>query len=51
MNFFRLDGIGYLPEYTRTQITDDLHEEFGFRTDTEIITDKTMKKILKETRK
>ena len=51
MDFFRIDGIGYLPEYTRTEITDDLHEAFGFRTDTEIVTDKTMKKIIKETKK
>ncbi|MBP3852245.1 MAG: IS1634 family transposase [Erysipelotrichaceae bacterium] len=51
MNFFRMDGIGYLPEYTRTEITDALHEEFGFRTDTEIIPEKTMKKIIKTTKK
>ena len=51
MNFFRMDGIGYLPEYTRSEITDALHEEFGFRTDTEIISEKNMKKIIKATKK
>ena len=51
MNFFKLDGIGYLPEYKRTEITDDLHEVFGFRTDSEIVTNKTMKKIMKATKK
>ena len=51
MNFFRMDGIGYLPEYTRSEITDALHEEFGFRTDTEIVTEKTMKKIIRDTKK
>ena len=51
MNFFHMDGIGYLPEYTRTEITDALHEEFGFRTDTEIVTEKTMKKIIRATKK
>lgn len=51
MDFFRIEGLGYLPEYTRTEITDDLHEVFGFRTDTEIVTDKTMKKIIRATKK
>ena len=51
MDFFRIDGIGYLPEYKRTEITDDLHETFGFRTDTEIVTNKTMKKIIRNTKK
>ena len=51
MNFFHMDGIGYLPEYTRSEITDALHEEFGFRTDTEIVTEKTMKKIIRTTKK
>lgn len=51
MDFFRIDGIGYLPEYKRTEITDDLHEAFGFRTDTEIVTNKTMKKIIRNTKK
>ena len=51
MDFFRIDGIGYLPEYKRTEITDDLHEVFGFRTDTEIVTNKTMKKIIRSTKK
>lgn len=51
MDFFRIDGIGYLPEYKRTEITDDLHEVFGFRTDTEIVSERTMKKIIKATKK
>ena len=51
MNFFRMDGIGYLPEYTRTEITDALHDKFGFRTDTEIVPEKNMKKIIKATKK
>ena len=51
MNFFHMDGIGYLPEYTRSEITDALHEEFGFRTDTEIVPEKNVKKIIKTTKK
>ena len=38
-------GDGYFPEYTRTDLTDDLHELFGFRTDYELNTYKDFKKI------
>ena len=41
---------GYIPAYTRTDLTDALHEVFGFRTDYEIITDVNMKKILRKTK-
>ena len=47
MNFFELKGEGYVPTYTRTELTDSLHESFNFRTDFEIITKKDFKKILK----
>ncbi len=49
MNFCELAGDGYIPTYTRTDFTDDLHDAFGFRTDYQIITKKQMKKILKMT--
>ncbi|TQS74325.1 transposase, partial [Ornithinibacillus gellani] len=42
---------GYIPTYTRTDLTDKLHDVFGFRTDTEIVPIKKMKKILKEVKK
>ena len=45
MNAFESVGDGYFPTYTRTDITDDLHELFGFRTDYEINTYKDFKKI------
>ena len=41
----------YSPNYIRTDLTDDLHEKFGFRTDYEIITEKNLKKICKQTKK
>lgn len=44
-------GEGYIPGYTRTDLTDRLHETFGFRTDTEIVPQKKIKKILKQTKK
>ena len=41
----------YIPSYTRTALTDCLHEKFGFRTDYEIIENKQIKKILKNLKK
>lgn len=48
--FKHLYGVGYLPTYTRTTITDQLHQAFGFQTDFEIISEKNMKKIFKKTK-
>ena len=45
MNMLENKGDGYLPEYIRTNLTDDLHELFNFRTDYEINTYKDFKKI------
>ena len=41
---------GHIPLYTRTDLTDDLHDKFRFRTDYQIITDAKIKKILKNTK-
>lgn len=41
----------YIPHYTRTDLTDSLHEKFGFRTDFEIVSEKNLKKICKQTKK
>lgn len=43
--------MGYMPAYTRTELTDALHETAGFRTDYEIITDIDMKKVFKASKK
>ena len=40
----------FIPNYTRADLTDDLHEKFGFRTDFEILTKKNLKKIIKATK-
>ena len=45
MKVLESKGDGYIPEYTRTDLTDDLHELFGFRTDYELNTYKDFKKI------
>lgn len=42
-------GEGYRPLYVRTEITDALHEAFGFRTDFEIVPQSQMRRILKKT--
>ena len=41
---------GYVPSYTRTEITDSLHKAFGFRTDYEFIKKSTMRSIIKQTK-
>ena len=45
MDVLESKGDGYIPEYIRTNLTDDLHDTFGFRTDYEINTYKYLKKI------
>lgn len=51
MDFFTVGGEGYIPTYTRTELTDSLHEAFGFRTDYQIVSQKQMKKIFRDTKK
>ena len=51
MNLYKEISEGYIPTYTRTDLTDKLHEISGFRTDYEITTEKNMKKILKNIKK
>jgi transposase len=51
MNFYTIPGEGYIPTYTRTDLTDDLHKAFGFHTDYQIVSLKNMKKIFKGTKR
>lgn len=51
MDMLEHKGEGWIPAYQRTKLTDALHETFGFRTDTEVVDTKTMKKIFKQTKK
>lgn len=46
MNFLKMTGEGYIPTYTRTDLTNHLHGSAGFRTDTQIVTKKAMKSII-----
>ena len=50
MNVCKIDEYGYIPTYTRNDLTDKLHELFGFRTDTEIIKKSKMRSIIKESK-
>lgn len=45
MEFTRVKDFGVIPSYTRTDLTDALHDAFGFRTDYEILSPASMKKI------
>ncbi len=50
MNFLSIQGEGYIPSYTRTDLTDNLHGSSGFRTDTQIVTRKAMRSIIAATK-
>ena len=41
---------GYIPSYTRTELTDALHKTFDFRTDYELITKASMRTLIKDTK-
>lgn len=50
MNFAEVQEQGFIPLYTRQQITDDLHNVCGFRTDYQFITKSQMKTIQKKSK-
>lgn len=50
MNFLTISGEGYIPTYTRTDITDALHDVLGERTDNQIITTQKMRTIISSTK-
>lgn len=51
MNVTQERNDNYIPNYIRTDLTDDLHDKFGFRTDFEVASLKNFKKIFKQTKK
>lgn len=51
MDFMKYEGKGYQPVYTRTELTDALHDAFGFYTSKEIVPIKKMKNICSQTKK
>lgn len=51
MDFVKHEGKGYQPVYTRTELTDALHEAFGFYTSKQIVPTEKMKKFFSQTKK
>ena len=47
MKMTKAKEAGYIPSYTRTEVTDALHEASGFRTDYEIVRNKKMQGIIR----
>lgn len=45
------ENSGYVPSYERTDLTDELHKIFGFRTDYEFLSRSTVRSIIKDTKK
>ena len=48
MNLIKHNEDGYIPVFTRTDITDSLHKKFDFRIDYEIVNKKNLKNIFKK---
>lgn len=51
MDFVKHTGKGYQPIYTRTKLTDDLHDTLGFCTSKQIIPTKKTRNICSQTKK
>ena len=50
MKLTDIGEMGYIPSYTRTELTDALHENAGFRTDTQIVKKSKLRSIIKSTK-
>ncbi|MGI6333585.1 MAG: IS1634 family transposase [Saccharofermentanales bacterium] len=50
MSFLKLKSGDFVPTYTRTDMTDALHEVSGFRTDTELVSQKCIRNVIKQTK-
>mgnify|MGYP002624705014 CR=1 FL=1 len=51
MDLLKYEGKGYQPVYTRTELTDALHDAFGFCTSKQIVPVKKMRNICSQTKK
>ncbi len=51
MDFMKYEGKGYQPVYTRTELTDALHDAFGFCTSKQIVPIAKMKNFCSQTKK
>lgn len=50
MKLTDIGEMGYIPSYTRTALTDALHENAGFRTDTQIVKKSKLRSIIKSSK-
>jgi transposase len=50
MDMRKVGDYGYIPNYTRTALTDSLHDNAGFRTDYELITPKSMAGLIRRSK-
>lgn len=50
MKLTDIGEMGYIPSYTRTALTDELHENVGFRTDTQIVKKSKLRSIIKSSK-
>ena len=50
MDMRKVGNQGYIPAYTRTELTDALHTSAGIRTDYELTTPKAMAGIIRRTK-
>lgn len=50
MNVRKVGEYGYIPNYTRTELTDAMHDNAGFRTDNELTTPKAMAEIIRRSK-
>ncbi len=50
MDMLDIPSEGYIPVYSRNDLTDALHEAFGFRTDNQITSGRTIRKLSADTR-
>ena len=50
MKLTLIENAGYIPSYTRKDITDDLHQLFGYRTDYQIMQKSKIRNIIKKSK-
>ena len=50
MKLTNIGEMGYIPSYTRTELTDALHENAGFRTDTQIVEKSKLRTVIRSTK-
>lgn len=50
MKLLAVEGVGYQPAFKRTDLTDNLHITFGFRTDFQIMTKSKVRAMIRQTK-